>query len=364
MTDEIAEIAAGLPELKDVRELCGMLSRRVERGDLGFVGDLGVELAGMRRDPAAWQDRTVLDHVLRLLATTAGAESVAQVLRVVSRAVPGGPAPARHVAAMLAADQRPEDLAQAFTDAVPQELRACLLHELLLRGAAVTAWADSVPLPEHPLSVLPLTRLEIERRAVRPRGFANGSGVAAYGAWKLRPPNEAFAGPAVLDVTSEKVATAIGSAVAAWPEESNGQLEARVFAFADPLDPVLVPAALPTLGLACLAGAAESSGLVWNFRTPEEAWQVLFAAAYNGGAYGPGLGGAYGRLAAWQSAAALVGAAPDTGAERVEELARRCTWYGFAAGTDWFDQVAWDLGVAVLGPDGRRLAVLAATDTD
>jgi Family of unknown function (DUF6183) len=34
------------------------------------------------------------------------------------------------------------------------------------------------------------------------------------------------------------------------------------------------------------------------------------------------------------------------------------------ADTDWFEQVAWDLGLAAVRPGRQRLAVLAATDTD
>jgi hypothetical protein len=39
-------------------------------------------------------------------------------------------------------------------------------------------------------------------------------------------------------------------------------------------------------------------------------------------------------------------------------------WYRFAPDTDWFEHVAWDLALVAVSPDGRRLAVLAATDTD
>jgi hypothetical protein len=41
-----------------------------------------------------------------------------------------------------------------------------------------------------------------------------------------------------------------------------------------------------------------------------------------------------------------------------------CNWISFAASTSWFEQVAWDIGLAALSPDRRHLAVFAATDTD
>ena len=48
----------------------------------------------------------------------------------------------------------------------------------------------------------------------------------------------------------------------------------------------------------------------------------------------------------------------------MEQLAHECAWYSFGAATDWFERVAWDLGLVVVTPDRRRIAVLAATDTD
>ncbi|MFD5515399.1 DUF6183 family protein [Streptomyces sp. NPDC127066] len=81
------------------------------------------------------------------------------------------------------------------------------------------------------------------------------------------------------------------------------------------------------------------------------------------GLHRPRFGGASG-LAAWQSLAALVGCPEGAGAAEVEARVTACAWHGFDAGTKWFEQVAWDIGLAVLSPDGRRLAVLAATDTD
>lgn len=97
---------------------------------------------------------------------------------------------------------------------------------------------------------------------------------------------------------------------------------------------------------------------------PGQAWRVLFAAASTGGAYNSGSHGAYGRLAGWQSLAALAGVADGAGSAEVEARAAECAWFGFDARTDWFEQVAWDIGLAALAPDRRRLAVLAATDTD
>ncbi|MFD5559857.1 DUF6183 family protein [Kitasatospora griseola] len=85
----------------------------------------------------------------------------------------------------------------------------------------------------------------------------------------------------------------------------------------------------------------------------------MFAAASTGGAYNHGVQGAYGRLAAWQSPAALA----DAGLPTAEARATACHWFTFDAPAPWFDRIVWDFGPAALTPDRRRLAVLAATDT-
>jgi hypothetical protein len=91
---------------------------------------------------------------------------------------------------------------------------------------------------------------------------------------------------------------------------------------------------------------------------------LLFAAAANGGAYNRGLGGAYGRLAAWASAAALAGAPPGVAVAELAGLVERCEWLSFLSDSDWFEKVAWDLGLVAIRPDRMSLGVLAATDTD
>jgi hypothetical protein len=93
-------------------------------------------------------------------------------------------------------------------------------------------------------------------------------------------------------------------------------------------------------------------------------WQRLFAAASTGGAYNRGCYGAYGRLNAWRSVAALSGTADGALLDEVERQARESAWYGFRTATKWFWQVAWDIGLVTVAPGGKRLAVLAATDTD
>ncbi|MEU2059862.1 DUF6183 family protein [Streptomyces sp. NPDC013455] len=373
MADCIQDIVTTLPELKSVTGVWEEADRRLTRGDAAFVADLGIALAGAYGEDAGriWQYRSVFDHLLRLLATTPGPGNVAQALRLVSS---GGAAEGkldRYTASLLASGHPAEELAVAFSAEASEELRACLVHELVLRGAGVTEipgiaqWATSSHWRHHPLGRLPLALCEVEGRPDVPSyGVQSSSYSMPYGPSDDRGA-AVVAGARVapfVETTTETAAKGIGAAVANWAEESNGRIEARVFEWVDPSAAEAVPSLLPALGLECLKGAG--NGFAAAVCPPDQAWRVLFAAASTGGAYNSGIHGAYGRLAAWQSLARLCGAAEGDATEAVEARARACTWYGFSADTQWFEQVAWDIGLAVMSPGRRRLAVLAATDTD
>jgi hypothetical protein len=72
--------------------------------------------------------------------------------------------------------------------------------------------------------------------------------------------------------------------------------------------------------------------------------------------------GAYGRRAAWESLAALAGV-QETDTSVIERAADRCAWLFYTS--DWRLQFhsSVDVGVAVLRPDRRTVAILAATDS-
>ncbi|MFC8377128.1 DUF6183 family protein [Streptomyces albidoflavus] len=375
MTERIQEIVAGLPELKDVAGVCAVADERVARGDAAFAADLGVALArAYGRAEPLWQYRSLFGHLLRLLATTAGPQNVTEALRLVSSPEAADRRRDRHVASLLASCRRPEELAVVFSGHASEELRACLVDELVLRGVAVdeepgiARWARSPHWRYHPLGWLPLTRSGMEDGADLPSYSLRGSSHAMPYGPSEGVPYRGTGGarvPSAAEVTTPQLAAALSSAVANWAEESNGVVEARVFDLAGQPADEAVPATLLTLRLESLAGAGrKKAALSVTACPPGQAWRVLFAAASTGGAYNSGSHGAYGRLAAWQSLAALAGVADGAGSAEVEARAAECAWFGFDARTDWFEQVAWDIGLAALAPDRRRLAVLAATDTD
>ncbi|MFK4188337.1 DUF6183 family protein [Streptomyces sparsogenes] len=375
MTERIQDIVTRLPGLQRVTEVWEVADRRLARGDAAFLADLGIALAGAYGSDSGriWQYRSVFDYLLRLLATTPGPDNVTQALRLVSSAEAADGKLDRYTASLLASSRPEEELAVAFSGNASEELRACLVHELVLRGVRATEvpgiarWTTSAYWRGHPLAWLPLALSDVEGQPDLPSYSARGSSHSMpYG------PEESCGAavvsgarvPSIEETTTEAAAKNIGAAVANWAEESNGRVEARVFEPADPLKAESVPSVLPALGLKCLKGAGKKTALSVTACPPERAWQVLFAAASTGGAYNSGVQGAYGRLAAWQSLAGLAGAAEGDSAEAVEARVHGCLWYVFSADTEWFEQVAWDIGLAAVSPERRRLAVLAATDTD
>ncbi|MER5177208.1 DUF6183 family protein [Streptomyces sp. NPDC002896] len=380
MADQIQEIVTRLPNLENVTGVWEVADRRLAQGDAAFLADLGIALAQRYGSGAEqmWQYRSVFDHLLRLLGTTAGPENVSQALRLVAATGSGRRKLDRYVASLLAAGHQVEDLAAAFAGGgapggVSEELRACLVHELVLRGVAVAEtpgiaeWATSPHWSHHPLGRLPLTLSDVEEHPALPSYSVRGSSCSMpYGPSESRGmavvPGARV--PPAAETTTEAGAAAMAKAVANWVDESNGRIEARVFALAEPVDTDSVPSTLAALGLECLNGMGRKSRISVSVCPPAQAWRVLFAAASTGGAYNSGCHGAYGRLAAWQSLAGLSGAAESASAGEVEARVRGCVWYGFDADTKWFERVAWDIGLAAVDPDRRRLAVLAATDTD
>lgn len=378
MDARIAEIVGGLPDRGNVTGIWKLVDDRLARGDASFVADLGIALAReYGADPMrTWQYRSVFDYVLRLLARTPGPENVAQVLRLLTAV--DAPVPHRYAASLLAAGQAPDDLGAVFAGGgsegdASEELCSCLAHEMLLRGVEVgeigplAAWATAPHRSRHPLAWLPLDRASFEEKPDLPTYSANGSSYAIpFGpsAGSDMPARTAAYVPSAVETTTPTRGAAMTAAVSNWVEESNGRVEARTFEFAEPLGTGSVAAAVVTLGLACMDGAPAKACFSVTGSAPAQLWRILFAAAASGGAYNSGHYAAYGRLAAWRSLAGLSGCPADATAGEVEARVQNCAWYELSATTAWFEQVAWDVGVIAVGPEGRDLAVLAATDTD
>ena len=395
MANEIEAIVASLRTLEgteDMNQAYAVVDRWNRESRTGDLLELAAAIeAGCAAEGAARAPyEAVADHVEEVLALTAGEghidalftllakERVKSVqrprsveLRVRSFASRLGHGQTK--AALLAALSRYGDKAEHT------EVLACWVHETVLRGAAndrldreeiAIRFHARLAEKKHPLGLLPLSLLEAEREAptYMPMYGANAISKAVQrlesgpsSTRTMPPPGEQKAPTAtlVVDASLEK---RLLEAVGPWTSGSNGSAEAKVFTLAPSIG-TSAPGKwlLRALPLACLEGAAvlraERTG-------PEAVWGALFAAAANGGAYSSGLGGAYGRRAAWTSLSALVDAPVEATPPEVDERAGACTFLMFGAAGGWWNDVAWDIGALAVRDGGASVAVLAATDTD
>jgi uncharacterized protein (TIGR02996 family) len=283
----------------------------------------------------------------------------------------------RELAARNAAKRDPDRRAFETPPAGAREFeeRCCLLHELVLRGRDPSAFpgaaAHAALMRErgHALSWLPLAPLAPDAGLAPFLPQFGGAGSwSAGGAPTTGPtlPNQTpggAEGPLVL--ASGKVApdAPLFAAVRGWSDESNGSLEGAWFRLDRPLIPEAVGGSWFARLPADVTGGALPDRWTVNPLPPGGALGRLFGAAHSGGAYGRGEWGAYGRLHAWRSLGALAGCDPNAAPEAVAAEAARCEWFEFG-GTNWFVEIAWDLGLVCVRPDRLTVGLLAATDTD
>ncbi|MFE7588813.1 DUF6183 family protein [Kitasatospora sp. NPDC057512] len=366
----------------DVSVLRAVVESRVATGEFDWAGGLAAELAART---AAGRDRTghcaaALYWTLNALAAHPGPQSLRALVRVLDSPHPG--VSPRYLAAVVAHGHRIEDIADEVFDRAPEaanahEFAACLLHETVLVSDAVNgypalrAFSDTLQAEGHPLAVLPLALLPEEHGLRRPAGAADDWTWTVPAVWP-EPGDALETTPAMRQRTAAAdptetgvpaTARAMGAAVAHWLAQSNGKLAAQEFWLPDPVAPEDVPALLALLPLTPWPPGQTPARL--HPSDPDLALRTLLTAALRAPAYGHGTYGAYGRLAAWRSLAALTGTPADAPITRIADRVRQTTWFRLGtASTPWFHNVAWDLALAALHPDGQTLAVLAATDTD
>ncbi|MFD0277258.1 DUF6183 family protein [Kitasatospora sp. NPDC127111] len=381
MAEGIERFVDQLAGQEFVGDVCRLLDEHLERGDTAYLAAFGAALhARFGSGEKGAEHQYLFDRILWDVVTTPGRENIAHALRLGLATRSRSGRPVRRAAAVLAAEHPVADLAVLFApgpayDDAPDELRACLIHELVLRGApvaeqsAVVDWAARSPFwAGHPLAWLPWSLAPLEGRPDLPRYFRGG---AAYGVRYGLPEGDRLppgGGPGAVPpppVRRINAGADLTPAVERWARRFNGRVESAVHVAERPLDPAVLHPLLASLPLDCLAGLAVPEHLVVVPGSPGGAWSLLFdAASIGGGRDDRWCYGAYGRLAAWRSLAALSGAPDGASAAEVTRWAEECAWYGFAAATDWFNRDTMDLGILTLAPDRRRLAVLAATDYD
>lgn len=378
----------------DVTEVIGLVDKLARDGRTSDLVQLWSELESSctEKGPACAPWENVVDEIEEALALSAGEDRVEAVIDLLGRdrvrsvqRPRTGDLRARAFASRLSHGQPKEIFLSMLEKKSPfeddathptRELFACWLQEIVLRGTSLERDAQAVRfhanLAEsgHPLGTMPLRLLtpEFEAPSYMPMYGAEAihSAVARLegGPTSVRtiPPPAEQPAPKVSLRNEPSTVERMREAVRPWIEGSNGKAEVKIF----DVEPALLRRSpgkwlVRALPLESLEGASSvevsrvDSALVWG---------ALFGAASNGGAYTPGLGGAYGRRAAWTSFSALVDAAPGTKIEAVGERGEACAFLAYDATSDWFNGVAWDIGLLAVRPDGASIALLAATDTD
>lgn len=249
-----------------------------------------------------------------------------------------------------------------------------LIQESVARGAnydnveLIRAFWQGLAKQNDPLTWLPLHRMDIEETITFP-SYGNGGSVAHLATSSIsgkleKQPTQNTPGKPFTAVEQSLNPEAAARCVRSWTKGSNGKFEAKLFETSVPISAADISTKqLLKLRLDCLAKAMPSAVKLETSKT-ENIFHIAFSAASNGGAYTQGEGGAYGRLAAWQSLAELTGVRADGTFDDAYKAVKQSDWYSLSSTSEWFHNVAWDFGIVCLRPDKRHVSVLAASDED
>ncbi len=394
MPNEIEGIVASLRSLErpeDVNQAYATVDRwnREKRtGDLLELAaaiEKGCDVSGDARIPY----EAVADHVEEVLALTPGSDHIEGLLTLLAqdrvRSVQR-PRPrevrVRAFASRLGHGQTKDALTAAVTRLGGRkehtEVLACWIHEMVLRGTSLDRETPIVSFhaqlvdEKHPLGGMPLTMLEAESEAptYMPMYGANAISKAVarlesgpQSTRTIPPPGEHVA-PRTMREDDPAFEARLREAIVPWTTGSNGKAEAKVFRLEPALDASPGRWLLRALPLDC---AVTPEALHAERTGADAVWGALFAAAANGGAYSSGLGGAYGRRAAWTSLGALIDAPATATPAEIDARAPSAQFLVFGAASSaggWWHDIAWDIGLLAVRPGGGSVAILAATDTD
>lgn len=361
--------------VKDVNEHYAFIESCAKRGDLGTLRDL---FARTREQcsfgPSDWAPRAVCERIVEALVLTNGGDNAMTALELTRTVDDQGKSPRLRLAAViskLVAAQSSEVIDRLLDDEFDLESKALILHEAVVRGKltpdslAAQQTARLLGSHGHPLSALPLRLLDIESELLLPNYGIGSSGTAIpYGPFRNSETSDfaSIGDENITETTEQGRAMRICAVVKNWLDESNGQIEARTFSVRDTKVLTEIPPLLAKLGLESYGPS--DKGMFNEENSVKKVFTELFSAASTGGAYNYGEFAAYGRLSAWRSLSGLVGCDENSTIDEIAHRAVACIWCLFTSSSEWYYQVAWDIGIACASVATNELAILAATDTD
>lgn len=283
-----------------------------------------------------------------------------------------------HAASMIASTHTPEEskalITRHLVDAKFLEVIIPLIQESVARGAdydkdeQICAFWQKLKKENNSLAWLPLHRMDIEGSTTFPSYSAGGSvkhlpSTSTQGKLDKQPTRTAPEKPftALPTLFNEESAA---RCVQSWKKRSNGKSEAKLYEINSAISATdLSTKQLLKLQLECIAGMTPRE-VEFKPVPAERIFEMMFGVASSGGAYSGGEGGAYGRLAAWQSLAALTGVGASGTVDDVYNAAKESNWWSLSSTSKWFYNIAWDIGIVCLRQDKRHISVLAASDQD
>ncbi len=384
----------------DVAEECDLIWAAAREGEVDFLYALACELErseAMRTSPLGMIGAicSLVSEIEQAIVTVPGVDAVEVLFELANLEqrnslshAPGRVDRRRLFTSRLVLNQPRQAILEVMArheeDRRMEPLLFLLVQELVVQG-----YQKESPLLErlrermcacgHPLGWLPLRLSELEPLRADPRRTRTVHQYKVYASKVQAPwgPCPARAAAASTDepkgsqirnwetTTGDELAR-ISSAVQSWRAESKAKVEARTFALstdvaAEEINRNLLFRLHTFRALDLPKGPQDFSH---EPLTPEQTFAILFTAAANGGELNEGCFGAYGRLRAWQSMAALAGCQDYASIEEVLERSRETSWFYFTARSRWFYGIGEEFGLLALRPGGRTLALLAATDTD
>ncbi|WP_163868944.1 DUF6183 family protein [Myxococcus eversor] len=386
-------VSALLDEVSTSSGVKGVLARVERLGEQGDFETLVALAAGLEARQEStpseerWRLHSVSDRVEEVLARNTRLESALALLEL-ARQPRDSSFQGRHSSSRRARDfahlLASHRSAATFVELLARrqghedltELFACTVQELVLRGVALDKeplvrelWATLAD-QEHPLAVLPLTRMPWEAALGREPGVddlasAVGSLSAAMSRASGEDDEDEMTTPNVkLVVRDEPVPHALAAVISGRGDDGfPSQVEQRVLKLRPALPlapPDSITSLLVDLDLELLRG---DSPVDCERTNPDELVPELFSLAALGARGWQGAeGAAYGRLALWRTLAGLSGFDAPLEAAALSARLKLCRWYRFQVPPHQSMGGATRLGVACLRPGGTSLALLAVRD--
>jgi hypothetical protein len=361
-----------LKNIKDVNQHYKFIDLCIALGDFSTLENIVIDICIKYPDGSQdWQYRSVVGHIIHALAFSESFDNSFYSMKfhkLVNENTKKYRLNLTYTISILVLSQKSETIARLLEKIEDAESLGLLLHESIIRKKidislpAVQAILERLQTENHPLGFLSLNLFDFEEnmKIFLPHyGSSGGSSWNTYSA-PTYDTQHASVNIELAEITTSERVQQISTSVRNWQTESNGKVEVRVFHLNGDLASV-TQTTLPLLPLECTGKPdfAFHDGVALS-----EVFSALFSVASTGGAYGSGEGATYGRLRAWQSLAGLVGLSQTATTDEIAGIARNCQWYFLGISTEWFYNVAWDIGIVCVNPSKNEIAVLAATDTD